>query len=181
MLKRASCLVNPRAGYETELNYEPAKSPLRCHGSLLAPPHPTQPHPDQRTQSHPSHASTAYPALQCPTPLDLSPLDPTPDPARPTSPQNAFYPSHPHPIPPNRIAVVGAGPAGLAFSTVAARRGHTVTLYDSSHAIGGQFNLAKQIPGKEEFYGGVGVVGVGWGGVGWGRVGWIWVGWSGVE
>lgn len=50
------------------------------------------------------------------------------------------------------IAVVGAGPAGLAFSTEAARRGHQVTLFDASNEIGGQFNLAKQIPGKEEFY-----------------------------
>lgn len=51
-----------------------------------------------------------------------------------------------------RIAVVGAGPAGLAFSSVAAERGHEVTLFDASSEIGGQFNLAKQIPGKEEFY-----------------------------
>ncbi|WP_291967842.1 NADPH-dependent 2,4-dienoyl-CoA reductase [Maribacter sp.] len=51
-----------------------------------------------------------------------------------------------------RIAVVGAGPAGLAASTVAAQRGHEVTLFDSENEIGGQFNLAKQIPGKEEFY-----------------------------
>lgn len=52
---------------------------------------------------------------------------------------------------PKRIAVVGAGPAGLAFATTAAERGHTVTLYDSAEQIGGQFNLAKRIPGKEEF------------------------------
>uniref|UniRef100_A0A7S3AQ83 Uncharacterized protein n=1 Tax=Haptolina ericina TaxID=156174 RepID=A0A7S3AQ83_9EUKA len=78
-LKRASCLVNPRAGYETELSFTPTTSPLK-------------------------------------------------------------------------IAVVGAGPAGLAFSTTAARRGHSVTLYEASDRIGGQFNLAKQIPGKEEFY-----------------------------
>ena len=50
-----------------------------------------------------------------------------------------------------RIAVIGAGPAGLAFSSVAAQRGHSVTLYDAASQIGGQFNLAKQIPGKEEF------------------------------
>ncbi|KAL1511794.1 hypothetical protein AB1Y20_005080 [Prymnesium parvum] len=79
MLKRASCLVNPRAGYESELNYTPTTSPLK-------------------------------------------------------------------------LAVVGAGPAGLAFATVAARRGHAVTLFEASHRIGGQFNLAKQVPGKEEFY-----------------------------
>ena len=49
------------------------------------------------------------------------------------------------------IAVVGAGPAGLAFATVAARRGHRVSLFDQSDEIGGQFNMAKKIPGKEEF------------------------------
>ncbi|MEP0728883.1 MAG: NADPH-dependent 2,4-dienoyl-CoA reductase, partial [Parasphingorhabdus sp.] len=51
-----------------------------------------------------------------------------------------------------RIAVVGAGPAGLAYATVAAQRGHKVTLFEASSEIGGQFNLAKTIPGKEEFY-----------------------------
>ena len=50
------------------------------------------------------------------------------------------------------IAVVGAGPAGLAYSCVSAERGHKVTLFDASDQIGGQFNIAKQIPGKEEFY-----------------------------
>jgi len=49
------------------------------------------------------------------------------------------------------IAVVGAGPAGLAFATVAARRGHQVTLFEQTGEIGGQFNMAKKIPGKEEF------------------------------
>ncbi len=53
---------------------------------------------------------------------------------------------------PKRIAVVGAGPAGLSFASVAAERGHLVTLFDSASEIGGQFNIAKQIPGKEEFY-----------------------------
>lgn len=53
---------------------------------------------------------------------------------------------------PKKIAVVGAGPAGLAFATTAARRGHQVTLFDASSEIGGQFNVAKQVPGKEEFY-----------------------------
>ena len=53
---------------------------------------------------------------------------------------------------PKKIAVVGAGPAGLAYATVAAERGHSVTLYDAGTEIGGQFNLAKQVPGKEEFY-----------------------------
>jgi len=51
-----------------------------------------------------------------------------------------------------RIAVVGAGPAGLSFATTAARRGHNVILFDSASEIGGQFNIAKQVPGKEEFY-----------------------------
>jgi 2,4-dienoyl-CoA reductase (NADPH2) len=50
-----------------------------------------------------------------------------------------------------KVAVVGAGPAGLAFATTAAERGHDVTLFEASGEIGGQFNLAKRIPGKEEF------------------------------
>ena len=53
---------------------------------------------------------------------------------------------------PKKIAVVGAGPAGLAYATVAAERGHSVSLFDVGIEIGGQFNLAKQVPGKEEFY-----------------------------
>ena len=51
-----------------------------------------------------------------------------------------------------KIAVVGAGPAGLSAATVAAERGHQVTLFDSASEIGGQFNVAKRIPGKEEFF-----------------------------
>jgi len=51
-----------------------------------------------------------------------------------------------------KIAVVGAGPAGLAYAVTAAERGHIVTLFDKSPEIGGQFNMAKKIPGKEEFY-----------------------------
>jgi len=51
-----------------------------------------------------------------------------------------------------RIAVVGAGPAGLSFATTAAERGHEVVLFDSASEIGGQFNVAKKVPGKEEFY-----------------------------
>ncbi|GAA0346221.1 NADPH-dependent 2,4-dienoyl-CoA reductase [Bowmanella denitrificans] len=77
--KRATCLVNPRAGYETELNF-----PLTHHKQ--------------------------------------------------------------------KLAVVGAGPAGLAFSCYAAERGHEVHLFDKGREIGGQFNYAKQIPGKEEFH-----------------------------
>jgi 2,4-dienoyl-CoA reductase (NADPH2) len=50
------------------------------------------------------------------------------------------------------VAVVGAGPAGLAFATTAAQRGHHVTLFDKSPEVGGQFNLAKKVPGKEEFF-----------------------------
>ena len=53
---------------------------------------------------------------------------------------------------PKKLAVVGAGPAGLAFAVTAAQRGHQVTLYEAQAEIGGQFNLAKQIPGKQEFY-----------------------------
>lgn len=49
------------------------------------------------------------------------------------------------------LAVVGAGPAGLAFAVNAAARGHAVTLFDAHAEIGGQFNIARQIPGKEEF------------------------------
>ncbi|HEX4857575.1 MAG TPA: FAD-dependent oxidoreductase, partial [Usitatibacteraceae bacterium] len=77
--KRASCLVNPRACYETELVYRPAAKK-------------------------------------------------------------------------KRIAVVGAGPAGLAAATLLAEAGHAVDLFDSAREIGGQFNMAKRIPGKEEFY-----------------------------
>jgi 2,4-dienoyl-CoA reductase (NADPH2) len=53
---------------------------------------------------------------------------------------------------PKRIAVVGAGPAGLACATTLAERGHAVDLFEASGEIGGQFNMAKRIPGKEEFH-----------------------------
>ena len=52
---------------------------------------------------------------------------------------------------PKKIAVVGAGPAGMACATTAAERGHQVTLFDAAERIGGQFNIARQIPGKEDF------------------------------
>ncbi|MCB5198834.1 FAD-dependent oxidoreductase [Loktanella sp. TSTF-M6] len=51
------------------------------------------------------------------------------------------------------IAVVGAGPAGLSAALTAAERGHAVTIFDDAHEIGGQLNMAKQVPGKEEFWG----------------------------
>lgn len=53
---------------------------------------------------------------------------------------------------PKHLAVVGAGPAGLSFALVAAQRGHSVTVFDADTKIGGQFNIAKQVPGKEEFH-----------------------------
>ncbi len=53
---------------------------------------------------------------------------------------------------PQKIAVVGAGPAGLSFAITASEIGHNVTLFDASNEIGGQLNVAKQIPGKEEFH-----------------------------
>lgn len=52
---------------------------------------------------------------------------------------------------PKKIAVVGAGPAGLAFAITAAKRGHHITLFEKEERIGGQLNIASQIPGKEEF------------------------------
>ena len=52
---------------------------------------------------------------------------------------------------PKKIAVVGAGPAGLSFAVTASQRGHEVTLFEKSNDIGGQLNIAVQIPGKEEF------------------------------
>ncbi len=52
-----------------------------------------------------------------------------------------------------KIAVVGAGPAGLSAALTAAERGHDVTIFDKSEEIGGQLNMAKQVPGKEEFWG----------------------------
>ena len=54
---------------------------------------------------------------------------------------------------PKSIGIVGAGPAGLAAALTAAERGHTVTLFDRAARIGGQLNMARQIPGKEEFHG----------------------------
>ncbi|OOW15063.1 NADPH-dependent 2,4-dienoyl-CoA reductase [Acinetobacter sp. MF4640] len=53
---------------------------------------------------------------------------------------------------PKRVAVVGGGVAGMSAATVAASRGHQVTLFEASYEVGGQFNLAKVVPGKEEFH-----------------------------
>ncbi|MBR9864661.1 MAG: NADPH-dependent 2,4-dienoyl-CoA reductase [Rhodobacteraceae bacterium] len=54
---------------------------------------------------------------------------------------------------PKKIAIVGAGPAGLSTALVASERGHKVTLFDAASELGGQLNMAKQVPGKEEFFG----------------------------
>ena len=54
---------------------------------------------------------------------------------------------------PKSVAVVGAGPAGMICAMVAAKRGHKVVLFDRANALGGQLNLARQVPGKEEFHG----------------------------
>ena len=54
---------------------------------------------------------------------------------------------------PKSVAVVGAGPAGLSTALTAAERGHNVTIFDKASEIGGQLNMAKQVPGKEEFWG----------------------------
>jgi len=64
----------------------------------------------------------------------------------------AELPELPRARAPKRVAVVGAGPAGLSASTSAAELGHEVTLFEASGQLGGQFNLAKRVPGKEEFY-----------------------------
>ena len=57
----------------------------------------------------------------------------------------------PLPTRPKRLAVLGAGPGGLAFATAAAERGHQVTLYEARDRLGGQFNMAMAIPGKEDY------------------------------
>jgi 2,4-dienoyl-CoA reductase (NADPH2) len=54
---------------------------------------------------------------------------------------------------PKTVAVVGAGPAGMSTAIIAANRGHIVTLFDAASELGGQLNMAKQVPGKEEFFG----------------------------
>ena len=62
-----------------------------------------------------------------------------------------IYPSHSFRLV-QHIGVVGAGPAGLAFAATAALRGHRVSLFEKGPELGGQFNLAKLVPGKEEFF-----------------------------
>ncbi|TDH67887.1 hypothetical protein CCR75_003453 [Bremia lactucae] len=103
----ASCLVNPRSGYETLLQYSVTNGNETC----LSP------------MAFQLVVSRMLSFFAC----DFS-------------------------IDPQRVAVVGAGPAGLSFATIAARRGHHVTLFDQHDSIGGQFNMAKIIPGKEEFH-----------------------------
>ena len=70
----------------------------------------------------------------------------------PRAAHESHWPLHARTTQPKSIAVVGAGPAGLSAATELARTGHIVTLYEKSDQIGGQFNMAKRIPGKEEFH-----------------------------
>ncbi|GAA1121157.1 NADPH-dependent 2,4-dienoyl-CoA reductase [Citricoccus alkalitolerans] len=109
--KPASCLVNPRAGRETD----PAFPPLPERALL-----PLIPVATGRSTPAPHRGSAPTTALRARTSV-------------------------------LRVAVVGAGPAGLAASTQASARGHEVDLFEASDTIGGQFRLARQIPGKEEF------------------------------
>ncbi|NUL45055.1 FAD-dependent oxidoreductase [Cellulosimicrobium funkei] len=109
--KPASCLVNPRAGRETD----PAFPPLPERALL-----PLSPVATGRPAPMPHRDAAPTPAVRATT--------------------TAL-----------RVAVVGAGPAGLAASTQASARGHDVDLFEASDNIGGQFRLARQIPGKEEF------------------------------
>lgn len=70
----------------------------------------------------------------------------------PRAAHESNWPIHARTEQPKNIAVVGAGPAGLSAATELARTGHQVTLFEKGGQIGGQFNMAKQIPGKEEFH-----------------------------
>ena len=70
----------------------------------------------------------------------------------PRAAHEGLWPLHARTTQPKSIAVVGAGPAGLSAAIELARTGHAVTLYEKSDQIGGQFNMAKRIPGKEEFH-----------------------------
>jgi 2,4-dienoyl-CoA reductase (NADPH2) len=70
----------------------------------------------------------------------------------PRAAHESHWPLHARTTQPKTIAVVGAGPAGLSAATELARTGHQVTLYEKSDQVGGQFNMAKRIPGKEEFH-----------------------------
>ncbi|WP_313823317.1 FAD-dependent oxidoreductase [Citricoccus sp.] len=116
--KPASCLVNPRAGRETD----PAFPPLPDRALLPLTPVAT------------GRSSSAVPPAPGARQADSMPAAAT------SAPVTAL-----------RVAVVGAGPAGWAAATQAAARGHHVDLFEASDTIGGQFRLARQIPGKEEF------------------------------
>ena len=70
----------------------------------------------------------------------------------PRAAHESVWPLTARAVTPLRVAVVGSGPAGLSCAVEAARLGHAVTLFEASDDLGGQFNLAKRIPGKEEFY-----------------------------
>lgn len=70
----------------------------------------------------------------------------------PRASHEGVWPLHAKAIQPINVAVVGAGPAGLSAATELDRLGHRVTLFEEQSEIGGQFNLAKRIPGKQEFY-----------------------------
>jgi 2,4-dienoyl-CoA reductase (NADPH2) len=126
-----SCLVNPRAGRETDPDYPPPP------GRPLLPVHPVEPQPT----GHQPRRQTIPQATE-----------PTPGAAtRPATAGGTAGGAVRGASPGLRVAVVGAGPAGLAAATEAAARGHRVVLFEATGSIGGQFRLAQRIPGKEEF------------------------------
>ncbi|MBP6826397.1 MAG: FAD-dependent oxidoreductase [Saprospiraceae bacterium] len=124
--KEASCLVNPRACRESE-------APVPRGENADARPHPL---PLPQREGATTHG-TLY---------DSTPLDGTLYGSPPVGGGAGGGVAH------RKIAVVGAGPAGLSAATELAALGHEVHLFESSGEIGGQFNMAKRIPGKEEFY-----------------------------